>query len=91
MRPILQSAGYFVYFWVILIALIFLTPISLSNTGLKFGKLNLDLPFQNSKPVKSLDDFYDNVYKSYDENETEHIENTDQQEADSVEVTQAPE
>lgn len=63
MRPILQSAGYFVYFWVILIALIFLTPISLTDNGLKFGKVNLDLPFKNSKPVKSLDDFYDNIYK----------------------------
>jgi len=91
MRPILQSAGYFVYFWVILIALIFLTPISLTDNGLKFGKVNLDLPFKNSKPVKSLDDFYDNVYKSYDENETEHIENTYQKEADSAEVTQATE
>lgn len=86
MRPIMQSAGYFIYFWVILIALIFLTPISLSNNGLKFGKLNLDLPFQNSKPVKSLDDFYDNIYDSYENRDTEPVENN--YEADSLEVTQ---
>jgi len=91
LRPILQSAGYFIYFWVILIALILLTPIKLRNHTLEFGKINLDLPFQNSKPVKSLDDFYDNIYDSYENRETDHIENIYHQEADSAEVTQAPE
>lgn len=91
LRPILQSAGYFVYFWVILIALIFLTPISLKNNTLVFGKINLDLPFQNSKPVKSVTDFYDNIYDSYENKESEHVENIYKKEADSAEVTQAPE
>jgi len=87
MRPIWQSAGYFTYFWVILIALIFLTPVKLSHNSLVIGKIDLNLPFQNSKPVKSFDDFYDNVYDSY---ESEPIENQYNQEADSVEVTTAP-
>ncbi|WDF45115.1 hypothetical protein PQ459_09400 [Chryseobacterium sp. KACC 21268] len=91
MRPILQSAGYFVYFWVILIALIFLTPISLKNYTLVFGKINFDLPFKNSKPVESVTDFYDNIYESYENKETEPIENIYPKEADSAEVTQAPE
>ena len=91
LRPILQSAGYFIYFCVILIALIFLTPISLKNNTLIFGKINLDLPFQNSKPVKSVTDFYDNIYDSYENKESEHVENTYKKEADSAEVTQAPE
>lgn len=89
MRPILQSAGYFVYFWVILIALIFLTPISINNNTIEFGKINLDLPFQNSKPVKSVTDFYDNIYNSYEEKETEQVENN--YEADSLEITQPSE
>lgn len=89
MRPILQSAGYFVYFWVILIALIFLTPISLKNNTIEFGKINLDLPFQNSKPVESVSDFYDNIYDSYEK--SDDVENDYQKEADSAEVTQAPE
>lgn len=89
MRPILQSAGYFVYFWVILIALIFLTPISLNNNGLNFGKPNFDLPFQNSKPVKSVTDFYDNVYDSYEQIET--TDSTDHDEATGAEVTQPSE
>ena len=89
MRPLLQSAGYFVYFWVILIALILLTPVTLDNNSIKFGKINLDLPFQNSKPVKSVNDFYDNIYDSYEE--TENIEHQIPQEVDSVEVTQAAE
>lgn len=89
LRPILQSAGYFIYFWVILIALIFLTPISLTNNGLKFGKINLELPFKNSKPVKSVTDFYDNIYDSYEQ--TKPIDSTDQQEAEGVEVTQPSE
>ena len=87
MRPIWQSAGYFAYFWVILIALIFLTPVRLSNNSLVIGKIDLNLPFQNSKPVKSLDDFYDNIYDSYD---SEPVENQYNQQADSAEVTVAP-
>lgn len=86
MRPIIQSAGYFIYIWVILIAVIFLTPVSIRNNSLKFGKINLDLPFQNSKPVESVGDFYDNIYDSYDQNDTEPVENDNQ--ADSLEVTQ---
>ena len=86
MRPIVQSAGYFIYIWVILIAVIFLTPVSIRNNSLKFGKINLDLPFQNSKPVESVGDFYDNIYDSYDQNDTEPVENDNQ--ADSLEVTQ---
>lgn len=89
MRPILQSAGYFVYFWVILIALILLTPVTLNNSSIKFGKINFDLPFQNSKPVKSVNDFYDNVYDSYEQRNTEPVENN--YEADSLEVTQPSE
>lgn len=88
MRPILQSAGYFVYFWVILIALIFLTPINLRNHTLEFGKIDFDLPFKNSKPVKSVDDFYDNVYESYEQRNTEPVE--DYNEADSLEITTTP-
>jgi len=88
MRPILQSAGYFVYFWVILIAIVFLTPVSIKNNTLVFGKINLDLPFQNSKPVESVMDFYDNIYDSYEK--TEPVENEYKQEADSAEVTTAP-
>ncbi|MPT32184.1 MAG: EI24 domain-containing protein [Chryseobacterium sp.] len=89
LRPILQSAGYFVYFWVILIALIFLTPISLTNNGLKFGKINMDLPFKNSKPVRSVTDFYDNIYDSYEQ--TKPIDSTDQQQAEGAEVTKPSE
>lgn len=89
MRPILQSAGYFVYFWVILIALIFLTPINLRDHTIEFGKINFDLPFQNSKPVKSVDDFYDNVYDSYENKVAEPVENF--YEADSLDVTQPTE
>lgn len=88
MRPILQSAGYFIYFWVIIIALIFLTPINLRNHTLEFGKIDFDLPFKNSKPVKSIDDFYDNVYDSYEQRNTEPVE--DNNEADSLEITTAP-
>ncbi|WP_312769066.1 hypothetical protein [Epilithonimonas sp.] len=88
MRPILQSAGYFAYFWVIIIALIFLTPISIKNNTIVFGNINLDLPFQNSKPVKSVTDFYDNIYDSY--KKTEPVENEYKQDADSAEVTVAP-
>ena len=86
MRPIVQSAGYFIYIWVILIAVIFLTPVSIRNNSLKFGKINLDLPFQNSKPVESVGVFYDNIYDSYDQNNTQPVENDNQ--ADSLEVTQ---
>ncbi|MCD9854437.1 hypothetical protein LUD75_06955 [Epilithonimonas sp. JDS] len=89
MRPILQSAGYFIYFWVILIALILLTPVTLNNDSIKFGKINFDLPFKNSKPVKSVDDFYDNIYDSYEQRNTEPVENM--YEADSLEVTQPSE
>ncbi len=89
MRPILQSAGYFVYFWVILIALIFLTPISLKNNTIEFGKINLDLPFQNSRPVESVSDFYDNIYESYEK--SDDVENDYLKATDSAEVTQAPE
>jgi len=87
LRPILQSAGYFAYFWVILIALIFLTLISLKNNMI-FRKINVDLPFQNSKPVESVSDFYDNIYDSYEK--SNDVENDYQKEADSSEVTQAP-
>ncbi|MFC0344293.1 hypothetical protein [Epilithonimonas hispanica] len=88
LRPILQSAGYFTYFWVILITLIFLTPISLKNNMIVFGKINVDLPFPNSKPVESVSDFYDNIYDSYEK--SNDVENDYQKEADSAEVTQAP-
>jgi len=89
MRPILQSAGYFIYFWVILIALILLTPVTLNNDSIQFGKINFDLPFKNSKPVKSVDDFYDNIYDTYEQRNTEPVENM--YEADSLEVTQPSE
>ena len=89
MRPILQSAGYFIYFWVILIALILLTPFTLNNDSIQFGKINFDLPFKNSKPVKSVDDFYDNIYDTYEQRNTEPVENM--YEADSLEVTQPSE
>jgi len=85
MRPILQSAGYFVYFWVILIALIFLTPVSLGNNAIEFGKINFDLPFQKAKPVESVRNFYDNVYESY---EPDAAESEPLKQADSAEVTQ---
>lgn len=88
MRPIIQSAGYFIYFWVILIALIFLTPVKLSGTKLVIGKTNLELPFQDSKPVKSLDDFYDNVYDSYESKPEEEIYS---QPAEGAEPVPAPE
>lgn len=90
LRPILQSAGYFTYFWVILIALIFLTPVKLRNNQLEIGKINLDLPFQNSKPVKSLDDFYDNIYDSYESKPEEEIYSQPAEEAEMVPST-APE
>lgn len=89
MRPIMQSAGYFIYFWVILIALIFLTPIELKNDSIKIGKTNFDLPFQNSKPVKSLDDFYDNVYDSYEKPKS--AEMIDDQEAEGAKAVESPE
>lgn len=89
MRPVLQSAGYFIYFWVIIIALILLTPVTLTNDSVTFGKINFDLPFNNSKPVKSVDNFYDNIYESYEQRDTEPAENI--YEADSLEVTQPAE
>lgn len=85
MRPILQSAGYFVYLWVILIALIFLTPVSIGNNAIEFGKINFDLPFQKARPVESVRDFYDNVYESY---EPDAAESEPLKQADSAEVTQ---
>ncbi|GEM_PF-3136544 len=53
-----------------------------------FRKINVDLPFQNSKPVESVSDFYDNIYDSYEK--SNDVENDYQKEADSSEVTQAP-
>ena len=88
MRPIMQSAGYFIYFWVILIALIFLTPVKLGNNGIEIGKIRFDLPFQSSKPVNSVDDFYDNVYDSYEK--PEPVENI-YDEADGAKAVEAPE
>ena len=88
MRPIIQSAGYFIYFWVILIALIFLTPVKLSGNKLVIGKTNLEVPFQTSKPVQSLDDFYDNVYNSY---ESEKEQTIDHQEAEGAEMVPSQE
>ena len=84
LRPILQSAGYFIYFWVMLIALILLTPIHLKNNTLEFGKINWGKPFQNSKPVNSIDDFYDNIYEQKQETETEEGQ------AEGVEATAEP-
>ncbi len=77
MRPIWKSAGYFMYFWVILIALIFLTPIRLINNRIEIGKINTNLPFsKNSKPINSITDFYDAIYDSYEKRE--NIEENDQ-------------
>lgn len=84
MRPMLKSAGYFAYFWLILIALILLTPIRVRNNKLEIGKMDLGLPFLKSKPVESIDDFYDNVYDSEDQNN--EVDST--QNADSAQITQ---
>lgn len=89
MRPILQSAGYFIYFWVILIALIFLTPIRLGKNGIEAGKIEMNLPFQDSKPVKSVNDFYDNIYDSYEQ--TEPVQNEYKTTDELPEVTQPSE
>lgn len=83
-RPILQSAGYFIYFWVILIALILLTPIQLKNNTIEFGKINWKMSFKNSKSVNSVDDFYDKVYDSYEQKD--QIEDYSQ-EAEGAETT----
>lgn len=82
LRPVLQSAAYFAYFWVILIALIFLTPMKIKNNTVEIGKISLDLPFKNSKPVESVGDFYDNIYDSYEENPY----NKNNYEADTLEM-----
>lgn len=84
LRPLLQSAGYFIYFWVILIAFIFITPISLSNNKINVGKIKFELPFQKSKSVKSVTDFYDNVYDSYENKEGDSV---DPDEATGAELT----
>ncbi len=70
-RPLLQSAGYFMYFWVILIALLIITPINLKNNAIEFGKINWKIPFQDSKPINSIDDFYDMLDDSYNREEIE--------------------
>ena len=88
LRPLLQSAGFFIYFWVILIALIFLTPITLENNNINIGKIKFELPFKNSKPVKSVSDFYDNIFDSYESNETE-AEAEDPNEAKATEMPEA--
>jgi hypothetical protein len=90
-RPLIKSAGYFIYFWVILIALILLTPIHLKNNTIEIEKINWKLPFNNSKPINSVYDFYDQVYDSYDKKinpEYNSHEIEESEEAEDVEVAQ---
>jgi len=70
-RPIMQSASYFIYFWVITIALLLITPINLKNNTIEFGAINWKIPFQDSNPINSIDDFYDMLDDSYNRKETE--------------------
>lgn len=51
LRPLLQSASYFIYFWLILIALILLTPIHLNKNTIEIGKIKWELPFNNSRTL----------------------------------------
>jgi hypothetical protein len=81
LRPLLQSAGYFMYFWVIIIALLLITPIHLKNNTIEFGAINWKIPFQDTKPINSMDDFYDMIDKNYDKQEVEPQEVQDAQEA----------
>lgn len=78
-RPIMQSAGYFIYFWVITIALLLITPINLKNNNIEFGVINWKIPFQDSRPINSIDDFYDMLDDSYNRKETEPQEVQDTQ------------
>lgn len=78
-RPIMQSASYFIYFWVITIALLLITPINLKNDTIEFGAINWKIPFQDSKPINSIDDFYDMLDDSYNRKETEPQEVQDSQ------------
>lgn len=80
-RPIMQSAGYFIYFWVITIALLLITPINLKNNTIEFGEINWKIPFQDSKPINSIDDFYDRVDDSYNREEIAPQEAQDTQKA----------
>ncbi len=74
LRPILQSAGYFIYFWLILIAIILLTPIRLKNNTLEVGKINWTNPFHSSKAINSLEDFYDNIHEKKEDAVTKEAE-----------------
>lgn len=78
-RPIMQSASYFIYFWVITIALLLITPINLKNNTIEFGAINCKIPFQDSNPINSIDDFYDMLDDSYNRKETEPQEVKDTQ------------
>ncbi len=66
LQPLLKSAGYFIYFWVILIALILFTPIHINNNTIEFGKINFDMPFQNSNSVNSVNSDNDE-YEGYEQ------------------------
>lgn len=41
MRPMAMSATYFGYIWLVLIALIILTPVQLKNNSIEFGKIEM--------------------------------------------------
>ncbi|PXY44588.1 hypothetical protein [Flavobacterium hydrophilum] len=79
--PIMQSAGYFIYFWVITIALLLITPINLKNNTIEFGEINWKIPFQDSRPINSIDDFYDMLDDSYNRKEIAPQEVQDTQKA----------
>ncbi|MBR0572956.1 MULTISPECIES: hypothetical protein [Pasteurellaceae] len=49
LRPLIKSAGYFIYFWIIIVAIILLTPTNLENNMIKFGNYHWEIPFQNTK------------------------------------------
>lgn len=81
LRPLMQSAGYFIYFWVITIALLLITPINLKNNTIEFGEINWKIPFQDSRPINSIDDFYDMLDDSYNRKEIAPQEVQDTQKA----------
>lgn len=91
MRPLVTSATYFGYIWLVLIALIILTPVQLKNNSIEFGKIEIKSQLLNW----SFKDFFNGKeqeqeaagFESNDPDEAEHAQPVEYYEIESDTLT----